>query len=75
MTAIRRLGEQEAWEKIAIPAKLVSDILGFTKDGVEAPVFANLTQKDIDDIRARVKAQQEQVAQAILVVDGSKPAN
>lgn len=69
MTAMRRLAEQESWEKVAIPAKLVSDIMGLTDRSLaDKPVIANLTQADIDRIRkelAEQEIQEEDVKNAV----------
>lgn len=67
VTAIRRLGESEQWDKVAIPAKLIADMEGWNKTDAAAPVLLNLTQKEIDDLKAKYA---EQLAQES---DGTKP--
>lgn len=57
--AIRRLREQDQPEKVALPGKLLADIMGWypESDASEQPVLANLTQKDIDELKAKVAAE------------------
>ena len=60
MAAVRRLGEMDQWDKIAVPGKLLADLMGWLeKRDEEAPVIGNLTQADIDKIRQELKAQEE----------------
>jgi hypothetical protein len=71
MTAIRRLGEMDQWDKVAMPGKLLADLMGWTEKAPEnEKVIGNLTQSDIDKIRADLKAQEEQ-AKTVVVVDGT----
>lgn len=72
MTAVRRLGESEQWEKIAMPGKLLSDLMGWTKDSANVPVFANLTQREIDEIRAKLREEEDEPKQVQVVVLGSE---
>jgi hypothetical protein len=60
MTAIRRLGEMDLWDKVAVPGKLLADMMGWTEKAPEdQKVIGNLTQADIDKIRADLKATEE----------------
>lgn len=70
MTAVRRLGEMDQWDKIAVPGKLLAELMGWTEHTEDAPVIGNLTQSDIDKIRADLKAQESEVKN-IVVVDGT----
>lgn len=77
VTAIRRLGEQDLWDKVAMPGKLLADLMGWTEQRPDAPVLANLTQTEIDQLKAKVaEAAQKQAEQAkavqavpVIVVD------
>ena len=81
VTAIRKLGESDQWDKVGVPLKQLSDVLGLTKDTGDKPVLANLTQADIDKIRLELKekAEAEKAEQkaseskTIVVVLGDKP--
>lgn len=55
MTAVRRLGEAGDWSSVHMPGKLLADVMGWTGDSQDAPVLANLTEKDL-------KALEEQAA-------------
>jgi hypothetical protein len=70
MTAMRRLGEMDQWDKLAVPGKLLADLMGWLETKEDAPVIGNLTQNDIDKIRADLKAQEEAV-KTVVVVDGT----
>jgi hypothetical protein len=60
MTAIRRLGEMDQWDKVSMPGKLLADLMGWTEKAPEdAKVIGNLTQSDIDKLRADLKAAEE----------------
>src|SRR6266481_239561 len=41
ITAIRKLGESDQWDKVGVPLKQLSDVLGLTKDTLDKPVLAN----------------------------------
>lgn len=76
MTAVRRLGEADAWEKVAVPGKLLADIMGWSDDTPDTPVIANLTQAEIDALRAKIDEQKRQQEEApvttqIVVIDGN----
>jgi len=79
VTAIRRLGQSDQWDKVGVPLKQLSDVLGLTKDTEDKPVFANLTQTDIDEIKmkmAEAQKKQDEESQApkpvkVVVVDGT----
>lgn len=76
LTAVRRLGESDSWDKIAVPGKLLADMMGWTEHTPEAPVFANLTQTDIEALRAKVAKAEEEARQKptqIVIVSGEKP--
>jgi len=68
VTAIRRLGEMDQWDKVSIPAKLIADMEGWNKTDLGTPVVLSLTQKEIDDLKAKYAEQAAQEA-----VDGAKP--
>lgn len=57
VTAMRRLSEMDQWDKVSIPAKLLTDIEGWTKIDPTAPVLVNLTQKEIDELKAKFSEQ------------------
>lgn len=79
MTAIRRLGEQDAWGSVHMPGKLLADLMGWTSQTPDAPVLANLSQKDIDELKLKVaEAQRLQEEEAktpqpvkVVIVDGT----
>lgn len=59
VTAIRRLGEMDQWDKVSIPAKLIVDIEGWSKVPTDAPVVGNLSQKDLDELKAKLLEEDE----------------
>lgn len=72
--SIRKLAEAGQWDKIGIPNKQLADILGLGKETADKPVLANLTQADIDKIRAELKAKQETESSekpTVVIVDGT----
>jgi len=69
--AIRKLGESDQWDKVAIPLKLLSDILGLTKETADVPVIANLTQTEIDELRAKFEADAKQLEETAKKVAGA----
>lgn len=78
--SIRRLMEQDQPDRVAVPGKLLADLMGWLEVLPETPVLANLTQDDIERLRAEVKAkeaEQAKIAQAVqvVVVDGGKAPN
>jgi hypothetical protein len=56
--AIDELARQSQPDKIAMPGKLLADLMGWLDEKPDAPVIANLTQTDLDRIRAELKAQE-----------------
>jgi hypothetical protein len=58
--AIRRLGQQNQFDKIAIPAKLLSDIKGWTKEQQNTPLILNLTQKDLEELKEKAQKAAEE---------------
>jgi len=64
MRAVRRLEEAQQWDKVAIPAKLVLDAMGWSKQDVGTPVLLNLTQKDIDELKAQYAEKAQEAADA-----------
>jgi hypothetical protein len=74
VTAIRKLAESNQWDKVPIPLKQLSDVLGLSKGVEDRPVLANLTQADIDKIRTELKAKEEtDKKEPTVVVTGTKP--
>lgn len=78
MTAIRRLGEMDQWDKLAMPGKLLADLMGWLETKPEDQlVVANLTQADIDKVRAELKAsealEKAQAGVTVVVLEGEKP--
>jgi hypothetical protein len=72
MTAIRKLGEMDQWDKVAMPGKLLADLMGWLEKHTEdAVVIGNLTQSELDRVRAELKAQEEQTKTTVVVVDGT----
>ncbi len=76
--AIDELSRQGQPDKVSMPGKLLADLMGWLKETPDAPVFANLSQADIDKLRVELKAkqqEQEQTAQTVqvVVVDGKPP--
>lgn len=77
--SIRRLLEQDQPDKVAVPGKLLADLMGWLEVKPDVPVIASLTQDDIDRLRAEVKAQEaEQTATQskivqVVVLDDGKP--
>lgn len=79
MTAVRRLGEQGDWSAVHMPGKLLADLMGWTDEHTDKPVLANLSQREIDELKVKVaeaqKAQDEaqNVAQPVkvIIVDGN----
>jgi len=59
MTAIRKLGEMDQWDKVAMPGKLLADLMGWLEVKEDQPVIGNLTQADIDKLRQDLKTQEE----------------
>ncbi|SRR6266436_1875655 len=76
MTAIRRLGEESNWASVHMPGKLLADLMGWTSETPDTPVIANLSQADIDRIRAELKTKEETEAKtdskAITVIVATK---
>jgi hypothetical protein len=60
MRAVRRLEEAQQWDKVAIPAKLVLDAMGWNEHDQDRPVLLNLTQRDIDELKAKFAEKQAQ---------------
>lgn len=78
--SIRRLMEQDQPDKVAVPGKLLADLMGWLETLPDTPVLANLTQDDIERLRAEVKAkevEQAKIANAVqvVIVDGGKAPN
>jgi hypothetical protein len=74
--ALRRLRELDQPDKVAMPGKLLADLMGWLEQKPDVPVIANLTQTEIDELRTKVeaeKAKQVQPVQVVIVSDGSKP--
>lgn len=71
-TAIRKLGEMDQWDKVAVPGKLLADLMGWLEKAPEdLQVIGNLTQADIDKIRADLKAQEDASKTTVVVLDGT----
>lgn len=68
--AIDELAKQGQADKIAMPGKLLADLMGWLDEKPDVPVIGNLTQNDIDEIRAKLKAQEEAV-KTVVVVDST----
>lgn len=80
MTAIRRLGEMDQWDKLAMPGKLLADLMGWTNVQPDAPVVGNLTQAEYDALKAKIaEAKQKQASEtevvSVVVIDGSGTPN
>ena len=73
VAAIRKLAEADQWERVAIPLKQLSDVLGLGKETVDKPVLANLTQADIDAARAELARLEKEasVVTPVVIVDGT----
>lgn len=72
--AIRKLGESDQWDKVAMPGKLLAELMGWLEKAPEdQKAIGNLTQADIDKIRADLKAQEEQTGEhkTLVIVDGT----
>lgn len=81
VAAIRKLAEGDQWDKVAVPLKQLSDVLGLGRETQDVPVLANLTQKDIDELKAKAAAEAKRQAeeskqvQVVFVDTGSGKAN
>lgn len=83
MTAVTKLGEQDNWQSIHMPGKLLADIMGWypLADESNRPILANLTQRDIDELKAKAAAEAKRQAeeskqvQVVFVDTGSGKAN
>jgi hypothetical protein len=75
--SIRRLMEQDQPDKVAVPGKLLADLMGWLEIKPDVPVIANLTQSEIDELRTKVEAEKAKASQAtpvqVVVIDGGKP--
>jgi len=56
--AIDELARQGQADKIAMPGKLLADLMGWLEEAPNTPVLANLTQEDIDRVRAELKERE-----------------
>lgn len=63
VTAIRKLAESDQWEKVAIPLKQLSDVLGLTKEVADQPVIGTVTQAKIDELKAEIAAEEQKEKQ------------
>jgi hypothetical protein len=73
---IRKLAESDQFDKMTAPLKELSDVLGLTRETADTPVLANLTQADIDEVRAKLKAKdlaQETDSKALSAPPDKKP--
>lgn len=63
--AIQKLGEANQWDRVSIPAKLMADMQGWTKSEGNPPVIFNLSQKDIDELKTKLKedAERDEIAE------------
>jgi hypothetical protein len=71
--SMRRLMEQDQPDRVAVPGKLLADLMGWLEQKPDVPVIANLTQSEIDELRAKVeaeKAKQTQPVQVVVISDG-----
>jgi hypothetical protein len=75
--AMRRLMEQDQPDKVAVPGKLLADLMGWLEQAPDAPVIANLTQSEIDELRTKVEAEKQKQAQPVqvVIVDGGGKVN
>jgi len=76
MDALRRLRELDQPDKVAMPGKLLADLMGWLSEAPEKVTEFGLTQTQIDELRAKVEEEQKkqsQVQQITVVVDGSNP--
>lgn len=74
-TAIRKLGEMDQWDKVAVPGKLLADLMGWLESQSEdVPVIGNLNQAEIDKIRAELKAS-EAAEKIVPPTDGTPPVD
>jgi hypothetical protein len=65
---IRKLAESDQFDKMTAPLKELSDVLGLTRESADTPVLANLTQADIDEVRAKLKAKEVVKNEALTAV-------
>jgi hypothetical protein len=67
MTAIRRLGEMDQWDKLSMPGKLLADLMGWLDTKEDQPVIGNLTQAEIDVLKAKItEAQKAEDSAAVI---------
>lgn len=71
--AIDELARQNVPDKIAMPGKLLADIMGWTEEAPDTPVLANLTQADIEAARAELARLEKEATSTVpvVVIDGT----